>query len=111
MAEVSPAQSTLKRLIEAENDAREILKTASENADATIAKAREEAKESVDVVQQEAANLLRSRLEAAECHAAIEMKQRLDQAETEAQEFERLAKINSARAVDVVVEWVTFKDK
>jgi multidrug resistance efflux pump len=41
-AEASPAQSTLKRLLEAENHAREILKAAAENAEATTAKAREQ---------------------------------------------------------------------
>ncbi len=111
MPEASPAQSTLKRLIEAEDDARGILKAAEEDAQSAIANAREQAKQSVDVVQQEAANLLRSRLEAADSQAAIEMKQRLDQADAEAQEFGRRAKQNSAQAVDMVVDWVTFKGK
>jgi len=111
MPEASPAQSTLKRLIEAENEAREILKAAAENADASIAQAREQARQSVDAIRQEAASLLRSKLEATESQAAIEMRQRLDQAEAEAREIERLAKLHSTEAVDMVVGWVTFKGK
>lgn len=65
----------------------------------------------MDAVRQEAANLLGSRLEAAKSQAAIEMQQRLDQAEAQAREFERRAKHHSAQAVDMVMDWVTFKGK
>jgi vacuolar-type H+-ATPase subunit H len=109
MPEASPAQSTLKRLIEAENQAREILKAAEENAEATIAQAREQAKQSVDAVRENAASVLRSRLEAAETQATIQMKQRLEQAEAEGQEIERRAKQHFAEAVDMVVGRVTNK--
>jgi vacuolar-type H+-ATPase subunit H len=107
MPEASPAQSTLKRLLDAENHAREILKAAEENAEATIAKAREQAKQSVDAVRQEAATLLRSKLDEAESHAAVEMKNRLEQAEARGREIERRAKQHSAQAVNMVVNWVT----
>jgi len=66
MPEASLAQSTLKRLIGAEDEAREILKAAEERAQSSVVGVRE-------------VKLLRSRLEAAESQAAIEMKQRLDQ--------------------------------
>ena len=59
-------QSTLKRLIEAEGEAREILKAAEEHAQSVVAEAREQADQSVDAVRQEEAKSLRSRLEAAE---------------------------------------------
>jgi vacuolar-type H+-ATPase subunit H len=111
MPEASPAQRTLKRLIEAEGEARDILKGAAENADATIAKAREQAKQSVQTVRLEAARALRALLEEAESKAAIEMKQRLDQAEAEAREIERRAGESSAQAIDMVMDWVTFKGK
>lgn len=111
MAEVSPAQSTLKRLIEAEDEAREILKAATENADATIARAREQARQSIETVRMEAARTLKARLEAAASKAATEVKQRLEQAEAEAGEIERRAKQHSAEAVDMVVDWVTLKGK
>ena len=109
--EASPAQRTLKRLIEAEEEAREILRAAEERAQSVVAGAREQAQGSVDAVRQEAAKLLRSRLEAAESQAAIEMKQRLDQAEAQAQEIECRAKRNSDQAADMVAGWVTFKGK
>jgi len=111
MPEASPAQSTLKRLIEAEDQAREILKAAEERAQSIVVGAREQAKQSVDAIRQEGAKLLRSRLEAVESQAAIEMKQRLDQAEAQAQEIQRRAKHNSAQAVDMVMDWATFKGK
>jgi len=111
MPEASPAQSTLKRLIEAENEAREILKAAEERAQSAVVGAREQAKQSVEAIRHEAAKLLRLRLEAAESQAAIEMKQRLDQAQAQAQEIERRAERNSAQAADLVVDWVTFKGK
>ena len=57
MPEASPAQNTLKRLIEAEEQAREILKAAEEHAQETIAQAREQAKQSVEAVRQEAARV------------------------------------------------------
>ena len=109
MPEASPAQSTLKRLIEAEEQAREILKAAEENAEATIAKAREQAKQSVDAVRQETATLLRSQLDEAESHAAIEMKNRLEQAEAKGREIESRAKQHSAQAVKMALDWVTNK--
>lgn len=109
MPEASPAQSTLKRLIEAEEQAREILKAAEENAEATIAKAREQAKQSVDAVRQETATFLRSQLDLAESHAAIEMNTRLEQAEAKGREIESQATQHSAQAVHMALDWVTNK--
>lgn len=110
MPEASPAQGTLKRLIEAEDQAREILKAAEEHARETIAQAREQARQSVEAIRQEAAGLLGSRLEEAELKAATEMKQRLQQAEGDAREIERRAAEHSRQAVDMVVDWVTRGD-
>ena len=110
MPEVSPAQGTLKRLIEAEDQAREILKAAEEHAQETITQAREQAKQSVEAIRQEAASLLRSKLEESESKAATGMKQRLQQAEADAREFERRATEHSSQAVDMVADWVTRGD-
>jgi vacuolar-type H+-ATPase subunit H len=106
MPEASPAQGILKRLIEAEEQAREILKAADEYAQQTIAKAREQAQQSADAIRQEAAGVLRVKLEQAGSKAAAEMKQRLQQAESEALEIERRAKLHSSQAVELVVDWV-----
>jgi vacuolar-type H+-ATPase subunit H len=107
--ETSPAQGTLKRLIEAEEQAREILKTTEQNAHETVAHAREQAKQTVEAVRQEMAGLLQSRLKEAEFKAAADMKQRLDQAESQAREFERRANENFSEAVELVVNWVTYR--
>ena len=92
MPEASPAQSTLKRLIEAEEEAREILRAAEEHAQGTLAQARQQAEQSIEGVRREAASLLQYKLEEAESKAATEMKQRLEQAEAEAREIERQGK-------------------
>jgi len=107
MPEASPAQNTLKRLIEAEEQAREILKAAEERAQQTIAQAREQAKQSVETIREEAASLLRSKLEEARAAAATEMNQRLEQADAEAREIERRAKEHISEGVEMVVDWVT----
>jgi vacuolar-type H+-ATPase subunit H len=83
MPEESSAQSTLKRLIQAEEQTREILKVSEEHAQKTIAQAREQAQQSVDAVRRETAGLLTSRLEDAESRAATELKQRLEQADAD----------------------------
>jgi vacuolar-type H+-ATPase subunit H len=107
MPEASPAQSTLKRLIEAEEQAREALKAAEDHAQETIAQAREQAKQSVEAARRETTSLLKSRLEEAESKAATELKQRLEQAEAQAREIERRAKEHFSQAVEMVVDWVT----
>lgn len=107
LEEMSPAQSTLRRLIEAEEQAREILKAAEERAKETIAQAREQAKQRVEAVRQETDNVLRSRLEEVESSAVTEMKTRLRQVEAEAREIERRAKEHFSDAVEMVVNWVT----
>lgn len=107
MANPSPAQGTLKRLIEAEDQAQEILRAAEEHAQVTIAQAREQAKQSVEDARLQTASLLKSRLEEAESKAALEMQQRLEQADAKVREIERLAKEHSSQAVEMVVDWVT----
>ena len=107
MPEASPAQGTLKRLIEAEEQAREILKAAEERAEETIGRAREEAQRSAEAVRAEAASLLRARLDEVESKAAIELKRRLERAEAQAQEFEDCARRNFSASVEMVVDWVT----
>lgn len=107
MPEASPAQGTLKRLIEAEDEAREILKAAGQHAEEAVAQAREQAGKSVEADRREAAELLQSKLAEAGSKAAVELKQRLEQADAEAREFERRAAENSSQAVDMVVDWVT----
>ena len=106
MPEGSPAQDTLKRLIEAEEQARQILKAAEERGRETIAQAQEQAKQSVETIRQETAALLQSRLEEAESKAATETTQRLGRAEAEAREIERREKQHFADAVGIVVDWV-----
>lgn len=106
MAETSSAQGTLKRLIEAEEQAREILKAAQAQADETVSQAREQARQSVEATRAEAANLLRAKLGEAESEGAAEMKQRLQQADDRSREFERRAEENFAQAVEMAVNWV-----
>lgn len=107
MAEDSSVQNTLKRLIEAEDQAREFLKTTQAQAEQTIAQAREQAKQSLDAARRETADSLRSRLEEAESKAAAGLKQRLEQADAEVGEIERRASQHFSEAVDMVVDWVT----
>lgn len=106
MSEPSNAQSTLKRLIEAEEQAREVLKAAEEQASGTVGKAREQARQSVEATRAEAANLLRAKLSAAESQGSDVMKQRFDQADARSEQFERRAEKNFARAVEITVNWV-----
>ena len=107
MPEVSAAQGTVKRLIEAEEKAREILKAAEERSKETIAQAHEQAKQRLEATRQQTNSVLRSRREEVESKGATEMKRRLDQAEAEAQEIERRAKEHFSEVVEMVVNWVT----
>lgn len=111
MSEASAAQSTLKRLVEAEEQARAILREAEERSQELIAKARQEAQQTVMAVRQEMSDLLQSRLRDAESRAAVELKQGLEQAEAEAQDFERRANEHFSEAVEMVVNWVTSRDR
>lgn len=106
MAEGPSAQGTLKRLIEAEEQAREILETAEKQAEETVSRSREQARQSVEAARTEAVNLLRAKLSEAESQGAAVMKQRLEQADARSEDFERRAKENFARAVEMVVDWV-----
>jgi vacuolar-type H+-ATPase subunit H len=96
LPEPSPAQEILKRLIEAEDQARSVVEAAQESAQATIAEAERQA----------AAGVLRSRLEEAEAQGAAEAKRRLEEAEAQAQEFELRAAAHFSGAVELVVDWV-----
>ena len=107
MPEASPAQGTLQRLIEAEEQAREILKAAEEQAQKAIADAREQATQSVEAVHRDTSATLGARLAEAESKGAHEMKQRLERAEAEAQELERHTEVHLSGAVAMVVDWVT----
>jgi hypothetical protein len=62
MPEVSPTQRILKRLIEGEDQAQQMVKAAEERAKETIEQARKQAKQSIETVRQEAENSLHSRL-------------------------------------------------
>lgn len=106
MAEPSPIQRILKRLMEAEDQAQQIIKAAEERAKETIEQARKQATQSIESVRQEMENSLRSRLAEADSKGATEMKRRLEQAEAEAREIERRAKEHFSGAVEMVVDWV-----
>jgi vacuolar-type H+-ATPase subunit H len=99
-------QATLKRLLEAEDQAQEILKAAEERARKMITQAREQATQSIEVAHRDAAAMLRSGLEGAQSKAAIDVKQRMDRAEAEAREIEGRANEHFSDAVDMVVDWV-----
>jgi hypothetical protein len=110
MPEESSAQSTLKRLIQAEEQAREIRKVSEEHTQESIAQAREQAQQSVDAVRRETAGSLKSRLEDAEPRSAAELKQRLEQADADVREIERRTTEHFSQAVDMVVDWVTNRN-
>ena len=105
--EVSAAQDTLKRLMEAENQEREILRAAEEGAKQTLGNAQEQAKRQIEGVHREMEGILRSRLKEVESKAAAELKARLGQVDGEAQEIERRAKEHLSDAVEMVVSWMT----
>ena len=107
MPEASAAQGILKRLIEAEVQAREILKAADESAQSAIAQAREEAAQSLDAARRETSSVLHDRLADADLQGAAQMKQRIDQAEAEARDFDRRSNEHVGDARDMVVDWVT----
>lgn len=106
MAGASSAQGTLKRLIEAEEQAREVLKAAEEQTERTVSDAREQARQTAEAARADAASLLRAKLGAAESQGAAAMKQRVEQADNRSEEFERRAEQNFSRAVDMAVNWV-----
>ena len=105
--EVSAAQGTLKRLMEAENQAREILGAAEERAKETLGNAQEQAKQQIDTVHKEMEDILHSRLKEVESKAALEMKARLGQVDIQVQEIERRAKEHFSDAVETIVNWIT----
>ncbi len=103
MAENSPVQTTLQRLIEAEQQAQEILRAAQAKAEETVVQAREQARQSVEAVRTSGQGLLRANLAEVELQGAAEMKRRLEQAEAKARAFSLRAETNFSRAVDMVV--------
>jgi len=103
MAESSPVQGTLQRLIEAEEQAQEILRAAQAKAKETLAQAHEQARQSVEAVRADGQNLLRAKLGEAELKGAAEMKRRLEQAEAQARSFHQRAERNFSCAVEMVV--------
>ena len=105
--EVSTAQETLKRLMEAENQAREILRAAEERAKETLANAQEQAKEQIETVRREMDGILRSRLKEVESKTVQDLKARLDQVDGEAQEIHRRAEEHFSDAVEMVVGWIS----
>jgi DNA anti-recombination protein RmuC len=104
---VSAAQGTLKRMMEAEKRAREILRAAEESGKETLGITEQQAKQKIESVRQEMEDILRSRLKEVESKAAAELKARLCQVDGEAQEIERRAKENLSAAVGTVVSWIT----
>lgn len=107
MPESSPAQEILKRLIDAEQEARQVLAEAAQRADSTIQQAREEAQKAIDAVRKEAANRVQARIAEIESESAAQLKRRLDEAGRKAGDFELTAAQNLSAAVDFVVGWVT----
>ena len=105
--EMSTAEGTLKRLMETENQAREILRAAEERSKQTLGNAQEQAKQQIDIVHREMEDILHSRLKEVESKAALEMKARLGQVDAEIQEIERRAREHFPDAVEMVVSWVT----
>jgi vacuolar-type H+-ATPase subunit H len=103
MPETSPAQSTLQRLIEAEEQAQEIIRIARAKADESIVQAREQARQSVETVRLEGQGLLRAQLGEAESKGGAEMKRRMELAEAQSQIFQRRAQLNFSHAVEMVV--------
>jgi hypothetical protein len=111
MSETSSAESTLKRLTDAEAQARAILSAAQKRSEEMIAKATEQAAQSTEAVGKEIARLSQSRREEAESQGAALMKERLEGAETEARELERRANGHLSEAVGKVVDWVTYQEE
>ena len=107
MGEPSRAQATLKRLLEAERQAVEIVAAAERRAQDTIAHAREQARQLIQAASQETADSLRARVEEAQLTASAGLKQRLEGVDAEARELERRANERFADAVEMVVRWVT----
>jgi vacuolar-type H+-ATPase subunit H len=106
MSDGTPAREALKRLLDAEQQAREILTSAEERAREAISKAEEQAARTIQTAQEEAAASIRVRLNGAESKAAAEAQQRLEKLEAEAREIQRRAQFYSGKAIDMVVDWV-----
>jgi hypothetical protein len=107
MGEPSRAQGILKRLLEAEQQAVEIVAAADRRAEDTIAHAREQARQLIQAVSHETADSLHARVEEAQLTAAAGLKQRLEGVDAEARELERRANERFDDAVEMVVRWVT----
>jgi vacuolar-type H+-ATPase subunit H len=111
MPETPTAQDTLKRLLDAEDQAREILQAAEGQAEETVGEAREHAHQILEATRAEAVNLLRGKLDVAETEGAAAMQQSLQRADGRSREFERRAEQNLTRAVEMAVNWVLSGDE
>lgn len=105
--EVSTAQSTLQRLIDAEHEAHDILEKAERNSSEIVDRARHEATERTENVRQEMERALDSRRKEVESQTAAQMKARLGQVDAEGREIERRASEHFSEAVERVVDWIT----
>jgi vacuolar-type H+-ATPase subunit H len=102
----TPARETLKRLLDAEQEAGEILTSVEERAREIISKAEEQAAQTVQTAQEEAAATFQVRLGEAESKTAAAAQQRMEGLEADARGIQRRAQFQSGKAVDMVVDWV-----
>lgn len=100
-------EGTLKRLIEAEDQAGGILQTAEESAKKILDEAQGQAKERIEATRRDLESILQSRMRDVEAEGGTEMRKRLDQVNAEAKEIQRAAKEHSPDAVERVVSWIT----
>jgi len=101
------AAATIKRLLEAENRAADILSAAKVRAQDSLSRARQEAAHIVSQAREEATQAAQKRIKDAESEYQAEIRHRVDQATLKAQEFEQKANALLQEAVDAVVDWVT----
>jgi vacuolar-type H+-ATPase subunit H len=101
------AESTLKRLIEAEGEARKILQAAEESARKILDDAQGQAKQRIETTRQEMESVRQARMRNLEAEGGMEMRKRLDQVNREAQEMQRAAKEHAPDAVERVLSWIT----
>jgi V/A-type H+/Na+-transporting ATPase subunit G/H len=109
MPENPQVQDILKRLIEAESQARQILERAEREAAEIVSRASEGARQSLEATRRELSEALASRLAETEAQGAAQMKERLDRAEAEARDIEERSKHHFAKAVAMVVNFVTHQ--
>jgi vacuolar-type H+-ATPase subunit H len=108
--ETSQAQDILKRLIEAESQARQIVDVAGREAAETIAQASSRAQQAFERTRSELSAASASRLAESEAQGAAQTKARLERAEADARDIAERAKLHFAEAVAIVVNFVTHQD-